>query len=432
MRARHLLQVLTGNAVLQAVGLATGIIVARALGAEQRGQLATITLYPLLCVNMGIIGLDQAVALAICRQRDHINVIAASGAAVATVLGLGVGLTTYAALPYLLGPARHGLVGEARLFTIVVPAGVLMITLLGVDWGQSAYKSLVVLRIVQPVFYFAALIVLVATGRLTVHSAMVALIASVFVASAVRLVLLRDTLFAARPDVVVCKELLRTGSGMYVATMAGMVTQRADQMLVSRLLSDADMGLYVVAGNVAISILGVANAFSTVGFAATGDQQQPKGARDVMVSQFRFAMLALLLSAICLAGVVRPAIRVLFGSGFAGAAGPAVLLIAASVGLGLTKVVQESLKAMRQWQAATLSEVLALVLVLALGAALVPRWGLHGAALAHTAARWLSLIWVTAWSCRTLGIPPRDLWGLNWGTLRSAALAVLGPLSAKR
>ncbi len=424
MRSRHVALTFAANLLIQATGIATGVLTARLLGPEQRGQLATITLYPLLFTSIGMVGLDQAVALQICRDKARAGVVGMSALVTSACLGMLLVIAAYVAMPSLLGPSHQDLLHDARLFVWVIPPGIVAITLLGVDWGRASFKAFNVLRMLVPGGYLVLVLTLWLLHRVSVHTFMLASMASVFVACATRVGLLGPVLLRVRPEMEACRQILRTGRGLYLATFAAALTGRADQMFVSRMLSDTEMGLYVVAGTIAAGVMGAATAFSTVGFIATGNKKDPQAALDAMTSQFRHGMLVMVFCSIGLLAIIRPLIQVLLGAKFVDATGPACVLVGATFALGLTKMLQESLKAMAHWRGAAASEVVAVLVLMGVAGVLVPHHGMYGAAAASVMARAASLVTLLVYSHRMLGTPLRDFWGFNRTTARRTMAAM--------
>ena len=100
------------------------------------------------------------------------------------------------------------------------------------------------------------------------------------------------------------------------------------------------------------------------------------------------------------------------------------MLVGATFALGLTKMLQESLKAMAHWRGAAASEVVAVLVLMGVAGVLVPHHGMYGAAAASVMARAASLVTLLVYSHRMLGTPLRDFWGFNRTTARRTMAAM--------
>src|SRR5262245_2797465 len=67
------------NAALAVIGLLTGLLTARLLGAEGRGQLAAVQAWPLFLATLGSFGLPEAIAYFVARSPSQARAALATG-----------------------------------------------------------------------------------------------------------------------------------------------------------------------------------------------------------------------------------------------------------------------------------------------------------------------------------------------------------------
>ena len=85
---RAFLQTLTGNLLIQSIGVATGILTARLLGPTGRGELSTVLYYPTVVSQVGSNGIQQATAFEVSRRPHEEAKILKAGLSVALLLGV--------------------------------------------------------------------------------------------------------------------------------------------------------------------------------------------------------------------------------------------------------------------------------------------------------------------------------------------------------
>ena len=151
------------------MGIATGIVAARALGAQGRGDLAVIILWPALITTLVDLGIADAVTLRGARApnaaRTHyrIGLLLALGAGVG---GLFIGV---AALPVLLRSDQQSLMSLGLCALLSVPASALSAVPMGLLMGAQRFRTVAAIRFAAAFTYTCAMIVMTALGQGTVE-----------------------------------------------------------------------------------------------------------------------------------------------------------------------------------------------------------------------------------------------------------------------
>src|SRR5262249_36108388 len=102
-----------------AFGVASGIVTARLLGPQGRGELAAITLWPMAFVFFASFGLNQAIVFHTGKRRHPISAIWTAANAMGIALSLVVVAVGLVLIPTLL---RHYSAGTQRLGLIFLSA----------------------------------------------------------------------------------------------------------------------------------------------------------------------------------------------------------------------------------------------------------------------------------------------------------------------
>src|SRR5262245_26041470 len=118
---RRVLLTAATNVVLGGLTVGSGILVARLLGPEGRGELAAIQLWPLFIVSLGTLGLSEAVVYLSARDPQKIGRYAASATTVAFLSSLPFVAIGYVAMPGLLAAHSGDVISAARWYLLIGP-----------------------------------------------------------------------------------------------------------------------------------------------------------------------------------------------------------------------------------------------------------------------------------------------------------------------
>jgi O-antigen/teichoic acid export membrane protein len=179
-----------------------------------------------------------------------------------------------------------------------------------------------------------ALVILFATDTMSVWSAgLVIILGTVLPPLIVFLPLLRTV--AVRPAATTVRAAAKYGSRSWVGAVANMVNVRLDQLLLIPLVPPSALGFYAVAASVASLLAPASGAIATVIFARAARQTElPRMLRAVRVT-----VLATLVLASVLGGLVPIVAPVLFGARFGPVVPLALILIVGAVAVSGTAAV---------------------------------------------------------------------------------------------
>ena len=364
------------NALGAATGLITGPILARALGASGRGDLAAIVVPLSLAPAILSLGIPAYAFLELPKGRA-VNEVVGSLALPLVVIGA---VTAAFAVP--VADALAGGRETVRLFLLI---GLLLtpLALVGNLFGAclaalERWRLVAVFRLIPFATPFVALVALYATGRLTVTSASVVTIAGATLSLLAGLPLLeRRPVF--RPPLF--RASLRFGLKSWLGGLALLANVRLDQFLMIPLVPSRELGLYAVA----YTLSGASNL-------ATGAVQPPLmariGAGDtyLLPDVVRVTLASTLTLNFALAVVTPLLLPLVFGAEFRDAVPMALILLAANVSFAGATVLSGALQADGVPLVPSIAEGGALVLTVVGLLALLPSLGGVGAALVSLAA----------------------------------------------
>jgi len=271
-------------------------------------------------------------------------------------------------------------------------------------WGQQRWSLFTVMRLTVPVGTAVAFAVLFAVGHLTVETAgIVFIVLGVFVSSLPGLVALRGV---GRPEWH--SAIARRGSAyairVWLAGLANQTNARLDQLLMTRLVTPSQLGIYAVAVNVSLMQAGLTVAVSQALLprVASGDAHLAGRALRVMV-----ALTALMGAALIVA--VPFVVPFVFGNRFSGAVVMCQILLVAAVPFGAVQIMTSVLAGLGRPSQVARAELLSVCITVPALLLFVHQYGGVGAA----------VISVAAYSCTAvyLAIQLRPLLGLSWSSM---------------
>lgn len=242
------------TAVIQAVTMLGGLLTARLLLPEGKGELTAIILWPALLAYGGSLGLMDAIAFhASDRKKDIIQVLS-SGLIVVIPLSLLLAGVGYVILPLIL--ASHGLdaIETARLYLIYIPLNFVALSLMSILAGRLQLTAFNFLRMFVQISFVAGIILLFAFDQISVRWFAEASLAANFLTMVIALgIIWKNHWLGWLPDKQIAKALLAYGWRVHLGTIALQANLRLDQMFMSIFLPSRELGLYVVA----VSISGI-------------------------------------------------------------------------------------------------------------------------------------------------------------------------------
>ncbi len=365
---------LTGaNAIAMLAGVASGPIIARALGTEGRGQLAAIV----AVLTIAPWALDFGLTQWLSRERARGE---GTGALLGAALPLALACSligVFGAIPisHALGAGHPVVVTFLQIGLFLMPVSVLLQSLVGLAIGESRWGLFAASKLVTSLLPLVAIVVLALAQRLTVASAATAVIGGGLLGNLLFLRVLRGTgrLRFSRTQTLAAG---RFGARTWLSTLALAANNRLDQVLMAGLVSSRQLGLYAVAVSLAsltFSLL-TAVASALTPRVAVGDGALAARSCRVTVAIVSAAGVGLAVTCPVL-------IPWLFGREFSGAVPMAVVLLVASVPMAAAFVLVMALAAANNPGAALRAELVGLALTVPALIVLLPSHGGLAAAL---------------------------------------------------
>lgn len=384
--------------LIQVLNIVTGLLAARLLLPEGRGELAALLLWPGLLAELGSLGLYDALLYRAATRTESPRALFAAMAALATALSIvliGIG---FIVLPVVF--AKHGedMLTLALYFMCgFLPTYFTSLFTSGLFQGQLQITAWNILRLLVPATYLAILGSLLLAAGTDVADFAAAYVAAQAIAGITGVVFVaRRGWLALKPDMRVIKGLLSYGVKVHFGEILYSLRQRLDQAAIAYWLPSAELGLYAVALTVANGPLILVFTVANVAFPKIS--QQAEGGKLLVFGRYlRFALVMAACIILALWMVVPWLLPLLFGPAFAPAVPIANILLLGALPLAAKLMFQQALKAWDRPLVVSRAEAAGLIAAVALLAVLMPTFGLVGVAWSLVLSQ-MAAAGVLAWS----------------------------------
>jgi O-antigen/teichoic acid export membrane protein len=390
---RSTLLMLVSRGVGLATSFATSIMTARALGPAGKGELALLLQVPVIVVALLSMGMGVANTYFVGRRMRTIGESLSDSLLITTIVSL-VGMpATVIALMLIKGLEPVG----NRTFafaSVMLPLSLVTLALAGILTGIGRVEALAERQTAGSVVGFALIAVAFAVGRLSVRSAVWISVTASLLST---LLLLGPLLPQLRrqlvgPSVSRIMETIRYSIKAHISGIAGFLNRRQDFVLLGILSTAADVGIYSVGTAISELLWNIPGSIANPIVARSIQESEEKGAR-LAAQAARVVLLLMLGAALLLAVLVKPLISLVYTPLFAKAAIVYLLLAPGSVlyGVGsslLNYLVAHGRLYPRMALGVTLTNVV-------LNLALIPKFGIYGAAVSSTVSYSMGGLYLT-------------------------------------
>ncbi|MCO5200028.1 MAG: polysaccharide biosynthesis C-terminal domain-containing protein [Anaerolineae bacterium] len=425
---------LVTRVIIFVIALLNSVIISRVLGPAQKGSLSIILLILSLAQLIMLFGIGSANVFLGAGKREVLPALAGNSLLLAFGLGgIGILLVTVATFlvpvqTYLLANGIEPMVIRVTIW--VLPAVLLFLYLQEIVRAAGRLTLYNLLSILFVAAYFICLVGLLLPGGGSLNGAVVARVVSyLVVAVVVVLLVLRLLSGRMRLDRPIMAAQFRFGLRLYPGNLAQFLNYRLDLLFVGLFLSPTEVGLYATATMLAERLWEFPTAIRTVLLYRVASMDSAEKAAELTARVCRIVFLTLGLACLAFALIAYPLVVLLYGTAFAPAAVPLMLLMPGVWLLGIGKLLAIHMAGSGQPEVGTYSALLSLLVTVALDLALIPIIGINGAALASTVSYSIATVYLVFSFRRQTGVGAaaillvqrRDL-ALLWQAVRAAGL----------
>ncbi|HEV7639661.1 MAG TPA: oligosaccharide flippase family protein [Gaiellaceae bacterium] len=361
------------------------LVLARALGPSDRGDVAFITTTALVFGVVSAAGLREAGTVFLARHPARRRELVGNQLVFGMVFALAAAVVVCSVLALFpqLRPAN-----VSRDDVLILGAGVLAIALetagFAMTLGLALFRRLAAAQTAYAWTYAAALALAWQLWELTVTRAVIIWVAAqafgglILVAGVLRRVAL------GRPSLSLFREEWRFGIRAWVGSLSTFLAFRLDQMIIGVISTDTALGIYAVAVNASEVELyvpqSVANGLVPIIARTTAEERAQRTLRV-----FRLVLLAVLATGAAAFATGPYLLPLVFGHAFKPSIGPFLWLVAGGVGFVADSIFSAALVASDAPGKSSLGPFAALAVGTVLDFALIPSHGATGAAVAAAA-----------------------------------------------
>ncbi len=403
------LQGIAGGVIIALLNASTGILTARVLMPSGRGELAAMTIWPLLLAYLSSLGMPSAIIYSLRLYKQDSARLIPTAILSSFALGSLAALAGIGSLPFWLRHYPYPVVRASQWFLLAVPACAVIQTgraVLEVS-GLNILSNTV--QVSQPAATLVMLICFMAAHHLTpVLGGLAYTLATVptllIVLSQLRRLLAANWRMHWRS----ARMLAGYGVRSFGIDILGALAFQVDQVLVINLLTPAAMGTY----GVALSLSRMLNLFQGSVITVLFPRAAGRSPADILALTEFSARVSTLLTVGCAASaaLVGPfLLRSLYGAAYASAKVPFEVMLAEVSLNGAAFILAQAYMALGRPGLVTVIQSVGLGLSVPLLLLLIPRWGILGAATALLLSTLARFIFVFAGFRLILGLRLPDL-----------------------
>jgi O-antigen/teichoic acid export membrane protein len=379
----HAAQTFVTNGAIALVGVFTGVMSARLLGAVGRGELAAIQNWALFFAAIATIGIPEAIIYLGAKDLKRLSRLALSGLALLMISGAVAFVVGWIIMPRLLRAQPGDVVIGARAYLLMIflyAASAIPVYMIRVLEKVTLWNAM---RLVNPLIWLAIIVVAYFRNiRSPLTLALVMLAASIITTG----VIILSAAYIVKPewkvDIRMWRPMLAYGAPVLLSTMPQFLNSKLDQLLMTSLVAPEVLGKYVVAVSWSGALGPLSGAFASVLFPKISLAASPKEKKEILFKARNVSLAGSLAMVVPLLLITPYVVPMLYGQEFKSAVGPAMLLLIAAVFLGLNGVLEEGLKGMGRPNDVFLAEALGAALTMLMLLILLKPLGALGAAVA--------------------------------------------------
>lgn len=364
-----------------------GILLARGLSVPDRGVMVLVMALPWTVASFANLGLPQANVYLIGRKRLDAKAVLGSSLLTALLLGVLSVLIMVSIRETALGTALKGLPDEYyTLLLALIPLLLMDGVLLSILRARQRFDLFNLRRLASTLFLWVGFgsALLIAKGGLTA-------VVWVYAGATVLLVLLnlllvrRETPLSLSLDRNFTRESVRFGLKSYLQNLAGALNYRLDVYLLAFFLGPEQVAYYGIATAVAEVAWYVPDTVGVVLFPRLSNTPlEEVHAITARVCRNTVVITGVIVMAI--AAVSWLLVPLLYGPAYSASVPPLLVLLPGIVFMGIYKVLTRNYSSRDRQQISILASFSALALNVGLNLALIPAWGVVGAAAASSIA----------------------------------------------
>ena len=369
------------------------IIIARVLGPEKKGIYSLIILIPSLLLTFGSFGIESANVYFVGRKKYKIEDFALNSLISAFFLGIILVLIFFGVsqFDFFQKFINSNQIPSFYLWLVVliIPLSLLSSFFRNILRGKGDLIGYNKIRIVENAVPFLAVIILLLILKQDLFGAVFSYVLAVICAAFFSIFLIKKiTKFCHVFNKKLFKDSVSYGGKVYLANSLSFLNYRLDMLLIAMFLSPVAVGIYSISVAIAEKLFIIPGALSTVLF-PTVSSMNGSEANNLTSKVVRHTFFIMFFVSLLLLFLAKPLIAIVFGTAFASAAFPLMILLPGILAFSVGGVLAADLSGRGKPQFAIYSSLTCLIVNIILNIIFIPKWGIAGAAFASAISYWV-------------------------------------------
>ena len=367
------------------VTLTTSIITARALGPSGKGLLSIILLAPTLLLNLGSLGISSANIYYSSQNKFNLNEIISNSFLVAFTVGSLLVTLFFTFFNQFQNFFQNVPTNLVFLAILSVPIGLLLPFLFNILLPAGKIKEYNFVKLSQPITFLLGFIVLSIIFKKGLTGAVISYFAAIIVATIFSLFFLNKIIhIKLKCNFSLLKKFFGFGLQSHLGSIFNYSNRRLDMYIINLLIGVENVGFYAIAVAVSEILWYIPTSISALLFSKVSANLKDKKSDDFTALVCRNTLFILFISAILLAILAKPIIKLLYSAEFLPSLAALMILLPGIVFSGIISILNANIKGNGRPIIPTLSAMLGLITNIPLNFLLIPKYGIRGAALATT------------------------------------------------
>ena len=417
--------------------LVTGIVTARALGPENRGVFALVSMFPASLVTLAKLGQGISAVYFIRRENEDVRAVASNLVLIALLTAIVLVATTLLLSPLLLKSILRGVPLWALLTTLpLIPTLLLESHLYGVLQATDRFRVYNTRLLAEAIITMTGMTLALVVFHLGLPGALgVAIGVRLCMTLWVVWTIHRETPLSFHFDWPLFQRMIRYGLKSHMQTIASHFHFKADIYLVAYFLAPAEVAFYSIAARLAEHLLWFPQALGMALFPRLAGSDV-EAAHRLTAAAVRQTLVASAVPALILAALAPYLVTTWYGADYAPAVAPLRWVCVGIVMMSLYVLLTRNFTSRNRQGVNIFAAYLALGGNLALNVVMIPRFGIEGAAMATACSYSAATLVLLVMFLRESGLSATDVLVIKrsdvavWWRLASALWSDLRPAKA--
>lgn len=405
------------NLAVTLASMVTGLLAARLLGPQGRGELAAVQSWVLLLGALATLGMAEAVVYFVGRTPSKAGRFIITAQALNILPGIAFILIGWLLMPLLLRAQAPEIIDAARLFLVMMVPIFLTFQWYEVLRSVNAWRAWSIVRILPNLVWIIILVVAFRFPALASPVVLILIFPIIFLFQVIPsvIIVIRS---ASRPfgfDSTLALPLAKFGVPTMLTVLPSALNLNLDQLLMAMFLSPTVLGLYVASVAWASAPAPAINAFGQVLFPRLSAIHSFPEQITLLTRVLTFTAVAVIVLYTLLFLLTPVVFPFLFGTAYAPAVPAALVLVIANSFRAINLAQSNALYGLGRPRSALIAQIVGVGVTVVGLLLLLPRLGIMGAAIASLLAYFVI--------CCVLSV---DIWRASRGG-KSAGLMELEP-----